>query len=406
MTGELKEPRRNLVLVHSQGWQDVSDFYAIKAIVEEIAPDIAVFIASNDIRSSLTRKKAARRPTLVFSPIRLLGFQPDRGQVYQGQPMSKLIEMQRLAAGGLPVPRFEEIRPGTVLSPEVYGPVVVVKPAFELASFGRGIELRRTETVRFRPRSDYPVDHPGRQGPMVAQKFINCGRAMTCRVLTLFGAPIFTYVREATKPLNLDLKRGFFARSDFMPTPPDVSYCSTRDPDILALATAAYRAMPDVALQACDILRDQHGNLHLLEINPGGGTWMFSSPRAGGYRLRLSLAAAEKTALATGNTEGAGQLVGDPPAANAQPQGALYTVKAGDTLWWIAEAHYGQGQGAKYIEIVEANPIISDPDKLDPGQVLRIPGAAAAAEYDLTAEFDAFRTCARVLIEKTRAEAA
>jgi hypothetical protein len=87
------EPTRNLVLVHSDGWQDVADFHKIKAIVDETAPEIETLVASNDIRSSFSRKRAAARPTLVFSPIRLLEFRPDRGKIYEGQPMSKLIEI-------------------------------------------------------------------------------------------------------------------------------------------------------------------------------------------------------------------------------------------------------------------------------------------------------------------------
>jgi len=43
-------------------------------------------------------------------------------------------------------------------------------------------------------------------------------------------------------------------------------------------------------------------------------------------------------------------------------------------LWKIAEAHLGNG--AKYTDIFEANrPMLSDPDKIYPGQMLRIPGS-------------------------------
>jgi nucleoid-associated protein YgaU len=55
----------------------------------------------------------------------------------------------------------------------------------------------------------------------------------------------------------------------------------------------------------------------------------------------------------------------------------FYTVKKGDTLWKIAEEHYGKGQGAKYTEIVKANtPPVKNPDLILPGWVLRIPPKA------------------------------
>ena len=51
-----------------------------------------------------------------------------------------------------------------------------------------------------------------------------------------------------------------------------------------------------------------------------------------------------------------------------------YVVKSGDTLWAIAESQYGKGKGVKHTVIFEANrPMLSHPDKIYPGQVLRIP---------------------------------
>ncbi len=52
--------------------------------------------------------------------------------------------------------------------------------------------------------------------------------------------------------------------------------------------------------------------------------------------------------------------------------GKTYTVQSGDTLWKIAEQHYGDG--SKYTKIFEANrPMLEDPDKIYPGQELVIP---------------------------------
>ena len=69
------------------------------------------------------------------------------------------------------------------------------------------------------------------------------------------------------------------------------------------------------------------------------------------------------------------------PRANAagnrrgeSPESKFYTVKSGDTLWHIAETQYGKGNGAKNDVIFQANrPMLSNPDKIYPGQVLRIP---------------------------------
>lgn len=50
----------------------------------------------------------------------------------------------------------------------------------------------------------------------------------------------------------------------------------------------------------------------------------------------------------------------------------LHTVAPGDTLFAIAEAHYGDG--SLYHRIATANPVeITDPDLIRPGQSLRIP---------------------------------
>lgn len=80
----------------------------------------------------------------------------------------------------------------------------------------------------------------------------------------------------------------------------------------------------------------------------------------------------EKIALAVGNVEGVksvdNQLTVDQPT----PEGKFYTVKSGDTLSKIAKEVYGDPM--KYGIIFEANkPMLSDPDKIYPDQVLRIP---------------------------------
>lgn len=93
-----------------------------------------------------------------------------------------------------------------------------------------------------------------------------------------------------------------------------------------------------------------------------------------------SRAELEKIVLAVGNTKGVSQIENNLIAPNSDPEqpSGIYVVEAGDTLWKIAEAEYGDGK--RYEEIFEANkPMLKHPDKIYPGQRLRIPGAGSAA---------------------------
>ena len=81
----------------------------------------------------------------------------------------------------------------------------------------------------------------------------------------------------------------------------------------------------------------------------------------------------EKIVLAAGNVAGIARV--DDRLDVAAPKATFYTVKAGDTLSKIAKQHYGDA--GKYPVIFEANkPMLEHPDKIYPGQVLRIPPLA------------------------------
>ena len=81
----------------------------------------------------------------------------------------------------------------------------------------------------------------------------------------------------------------------------------------------------------------------------------------------------EKIILALGNVSGVAKVEDN----ITTPEGAaatFYTVQKGDTLSAISKKHYGDPN--KYNKIFEANkPMLTHPDKIYPGQVLRIPAA-------------------------------
>lgn len=81
----------------------------------------------------------------------------------------------------------------------------------------------------------------------------------------------------------------------------------------------------------------------------------------------------EKAIVAVGNTLGIAHVETDVTIADpAGKEPVFHTVEKGDTLWAISEKAYGNG--SKYQKIFEANePMLAHPDKIYPGQVLRIP---------------------------------
>ncbi len=83
----------------------------------------------------------------------------------------------------------------------------------------------------------------------------------------------------------------------------------------------------------------------------------------------------EKIVLAIGNTAGIAAVDDNLEVSNPEPEATFHTVERGDTLSGIAKKYYGKG--SKYMVIFEANkPLLENPDKIYPGQVLRIPPLA------------------------------
>ena len=78
--------------------------------------------------------------------------------------------------------------------------------------------------------------------------------------------------------------------------------------------------------------------------------------------------------VATWQTEVVADLTVQPSAAPAPAASPAqtYTVKAGDTLSKIAKEHLGNANA--YMDIFNANrDQLTDPDKIKPGQVLKLP---------------------------------
>jgi hypothetical protein len=282
---------RNLVLVHEPYVQDRNDLEAIAREVKSFAPEIEVFIASNDIRSSTTRKLAGKRPTLVYSPTELRSFQPLRGKIYAGALIRKDVQICRLAEAGVPVPDFALLTGDFKLDPDRFGGVVMIKPT-ALTSHGQGIAMVHTSALagsRWRDRAE--VRAAG-ETPMIVQRYIDTGEYPShYRVLTLFGEPIFAFraVSTVCRP-PLDAAPDVLAAGPFMAKHGQRRLIIPVEMDVLELSRRTFDAIPEVALHGIDIIREAvTRQLFVLEINPGGNTWSFSSKWADILKTELNM---------------------------------------------------------------------------------------------------------------------
>ncbi len=80
----------------------------------------------------------------------------------------------------------------------------------------------------------------------------------------------------------------------------------------------------------------------------------------------------EKILLCCGNVTGIAQVNDLMTVAEPADESQFHTVARGDTLSAIAKTYYGNANA--YMKIFEANrPMLGHPDKIYPGQLLRIP---------------------------------
>lgn len=140
--------------------------------------------------------------------------------------------------------------------------------------------------------------------------------------------------------------------------------------DSAAVATAEKNKEEEVenakaARKLKETIHDLNLKIENLEIHIGGDMATISGKA-------FDQSTREKIILVVGNVEGIAQVDDNMIVDNKEPEAVFHTVERGDTLGKIAKEHYGSAN--KYPEIFEANkPMLTDPDKIYPGQVLRIP---------------------------------
>jgi hypothetical protein len=254
--------------------------------VDELATDIAIYLLPDAFQPKWVIQRLRELPSITFSPTKLKEFSPPRGPVFCGKRITKVEQMQLLTRAGVRTPKWTILTPDKKFNEDEWGRMVILKPnAFGISSFGRGIELVRTSAIKYLPPAAYPSGHPGRNGPMLVQQFIDTGKhSEDYRVITMFGYPL--YAIKMRSPIAIEdifetgtERTSIGVASNAAGDELEISYCY--DQSVLDLASKVYLAIPHVPFQGVDIRKDNAtGRLYCLEVNPGGNTWYFSGPRA------------------------------------------------------------------------------------------------------------------------------
>jgi predicted ATP-grasp superfamily ATP-dependent carboligase len=202
-----------------------------------------------------------------------------RGKIYAGALIGKDAQLNRLSEAGIPVPDYEVLSGDFELDPHRFGQVAMVKPV-GFTSHGRGIELVQTAELAGSQWRMHPAIQAAGEAQMIVQRFVDTGVYPShYRVLTLFGEPIFAFRALSTVPRpSLDAPPDVLAAGPFMAKHGQRRLIIPVEQDVLDLARRTFDAISGVALHGIDIIRESAtGQLFVLEINPGGNTWSFSS---------------------------------------------------------------------------------------------------------------------------------
>jgi len=276
--------RRNLFFFCTHGKQ-TEDFREVALRIRARAADVAPFVFTTRaaVRPILASASVIHRPTVSIE----MDGRRERPRILRGTRLThggiggKIDQYKRLEAYGLPVPKWIEISAETALDPQEWGAYVVVKPSH--GKRGAYVWVHRTGRVRFKPPREFPEGHPGREGPMIAQKFIYSGRwPVAYRVVTFFGRVVAAVRYEGRKDLApLDGPDEFRTTGGGISIVASSKGCAielTSEADVLDLAFRAHAASPKIPSLGIDIVREEGtGALYVLEINPGGQAWILTN---------------------------------------------------------------------------------------------------------------------------------
>jgi hypothetical protein len=272
--------KRNLIIIH-RGPEYERDFDEITSRVIALDRDIITYHLPAGLSVDLP-ESTWQRPTLTVALTPKFKLQVKRGRILKCRPIGKLQQQEILRSSSLPTPPAARFEFGMKLDPIMFGEFVLLKPLNpRLQSKGQGVHVMRRSRVEALAPRDVGRNHPilhDKHGYIV-QKFISTGeKATTYRVATFLGSILFSakYQSNNSSP-SLSSPDTLIESGDFTQKG-DKTITFEYEEDILSLARKVAPAFEDFPLLGVDFVRDcKSSKLYVLEVNPGGNTWHFSS---------------------------------------------------------------------------------------------------------------------------------
>ena len=140
----------NLVLISRPSVNTWQDFAELAQFIHEADPRVHATVLSDEPHK-YRRQWLRLRRTMLFSPAQVEHFRLRRGRAWQGSPMSKSEEMERLVAAGIPIPPYELLTEQQQTKDLSHlGDYVVTKP--DRGGRGANVLLVRTDKVKWAPQ--------------------------------------------------------------------------------------------------------------------------------------------------------------------------------------------------------------------------------------------------------------
>ena len=280
---------RNLIIIH-RGPEYERDFDEISSKIHALDPGINVYHLPGLLRTALP-EGAWRFPTLTVSLVSKFLLEIRRGPVLRNQRIEKLMQQAIFQKNGIAVPPALPFQFGMMLDPILFGDLVILKPMdLDQTSRGDGVSLFRRRRLHQKTMADFPPGHPIHEAKtgFIVQKFIDTGEYPSFyRVQTFMGKAIYAWHSTLMEPrCSLSASDEEIERTTIASQGGEKTRRLIDDPDIIAMAERVHATLPHIPMLAVDCIRESgSGRIFVLECNPGGNTWHFSSKL--GEKLRL-----------------------------------------------------------------------------------------------------------------------